>query len=58
MKIGALLLAASMLAGCATTPISNGAAMNAGQPRTDAQDATGKVKIDKCMWIKPRCRSR
>ncbi|WP_157668097.1 hypothetical protein [Croceicoccus marinus] len=50
MKITAMLLAAAMLAGCASTSTLDGSNKLAG--------ANAQPDIDRCMWIKPRCRAK
>ena len=54
MKITAVLLAAAMLAGCASTSSTNASSLGAGQ----ASGADARPDIDRCMWMKPRCRAR
>lgn len=48
MKITAVLLAAAMLAGCASTSSLDGG---------NATGANARPDIDRCMWAKPRCRA-
>lgn len=50
MKITAVLLAAAMLAGCASTTSMT--------QNYDGPGANGRPDIDRCMWAKPRCRAR
>ncbi len=58
MKITASLLAAAMLAGCASTSFPDASSLDGGHaPGAEAPSDLGP-DIDRCMWMKPRCRAR